>query len=60
MREWPALERARDGGLLVIKWGVHRNIIRFLAPITLSDADLDEALGILREAAEGERLASAA
>lgn len=54
------MERAREGGLLVIKCGVHRNIVRFLAPIVLSDADLDEALRILRGAVDAERLASAA
>jgi 4-aminobutyrate aminotransferase/(S)-3-amino-2-methylpropionate transaminase len=54
------MERARENGLLVIKCGVYRNIVRFLAPIVLSDADLDEALRILREAIEAERLVSAA
>lgn len=54
------VERASAGGLLVIKCGIHRNIVRFLAPIVLSDADLEEALRILREAIEGERLSSVA
>ncbi|EHH02366.1 4-aminobutyrate aminotransferase [Agrobacterium tumefaciens CCNWGS0286] len=54
------MERAREGGLLVIKCGVYRNIVRFLAPIVLSDADLEEALRIVRDAIEGERLSSAA
>ncbi|TKV70526.1 4-aminobutyrate--2-oxoglutarate transaminase [Rhizobium sp. AU243] len=54
------VERAREAGLLVIKCGVHRNIVRFLAPIVLSDADLEEAIRILREAVEAEKLASAA
>ncbi len=54
------MERAREGGLLVIKCGVYRNIVRFLAPIVLSDADLDEALRIVRDAIDGERLSSAA
>ncbi|MEZ2223357.1 4-aminobutyrate--2-oxoglutarate transaminase [Rhizobium sp. RCC_161_2] len=54
------VERAREGGLLVIKCGVYRNIVRFLAPIVLSDTDLDEALRILGDAIDGERLSSAA
>ena len=54
------MERAREGGLLVIKCGVYRNIVRFLAPIVLSDADLDVALRIVRDAIDGERLSSAA
>jgi 4-aminobutyrate aminotransferase/(S)-3-amino-2-methylpropionate transaminase len=54
------MERAREGGLLVIKCGVYRNIVRFLAPIVLSDTDLEEALRIVRDAIEGERLSSAA
>lgn len=41
------IEEARSRGLLVIKCGVHRNIVRFLAPLVLSDEDLDEALSIL-------------
>lgn len=44
------IDRARDRGLLVIKCGVHRNIVRFLAPITISDADFDEAMHILEDA----------
>ena len=54
------MERAREGGLLVIKCGVYRNIVRFLAPIVLSDLDLEEALRIMRNAIDGERLSSAA
>jgi len=44
------IDRARERGLLVIKCGVHRNIIRFLAPLVTSDADLHLALAILDEA----------
>ena len=41
------IDEAREGGLLVIKCGVHRNIVRFLAPLVLSDADLASALDTL-------------
>jgi 4-aminobutyrate aminotransferase / (S)-3-amino-2-methylpropionate transaminase / 5-aminovalerate transaminase len=34
----------------VIKCGVHRNTVRLLAPLTVSDAILDKALTILRNA----------
>ena len=44
------IDRARKGGLLVIKCGVHRNIVRFLAPLVLSNADLAEALEIFEVA----------
>ena len=44
------IDRAREGGLLVIKCGVHRNVVRFLAPLVLSDEDLGQALAILNAA----------
>jgi 4-aminobutyrate aminotransferase/(S)-3-amino-2-methylpropionate transaminase len=34
----------------VIKCGVHRNVIRFLAPLVTTEAQLDEALAILGKA----------
>lgn len=54
------IERARKGGLLVIKCGVHRNIVRFLAPVVLSDEDLEQALTILRDSLAQETRAVAA
>ena len=44
------IDAAREGGLLVIKCGVHRNVVRFLAPLVTTDAQLAEALGILEDA----------
>lgn len=44
------VDRARERGLLVIKCGVHRNVVRFLAPLVLSDENLAAALEILHEA----------
>lgn len=41
------IDQARAGGLLVIKCGVHRNVVRFLAPLVTTDAQVDEALSIL-------------
>jgi 4-aminobutyrate aminotransferase/(S)-3-amino-2-methylpropionate transaminase len=41
------LDEARDGGLLIIKCGVHRNVVRFLAPLVTTEAQLEEALTIL-------------
>ena len=41
---------ALQKGLLLLTCGVHGNVIRFLFPLTISDAVLDEGLGILREA----------
>ncbi|WP_137180852.1 4-aminobutyrate--2-oxoglutarate transaminase [Roseomonas sp. AR75] len=44
------IDAAREEGLLVIKCGVHRNVIRFLAPLVTTDAQLDEGLGQLERA----------
>ena len=44
------IDAAREGGLLVIKCGVHRNVVRFLAPIVTEESELDEALTILDRA----------
>lgn len=59
-RAQQVIERARERGLLVIKCGVHRNIVRFLAPVTISDADLDEAMDILAEALSADKVSAAA
>ena len=44
------IDAARARGLLIIKCGVHRNVVRFLAPLVTTDAELKEAIGILGEA----------
>ncbi len=41
------IDHARDAGLLVIKCGVHRNVVRFLAPLVTTQAELAEALQML-------------
>ncbi|QQZ39573.1 4-aminobutyrate--2-oxoglutarate transaminase [Pseudomonas sp. SK3(2021)] len=41
------IDQARMGGLLVIKCGVHRNVLRFLAPLVTTPEQIDEALAIL-------------
>ncbi|HEY6584716.1 MAG TPA: 4-aminobutyrate--2-oxoglutarate transaminase [Gaiellaceae bacterium] len=43
---------AAKRGLLLIKSGIYSNCIRVLAPLTLSDAELDEALGVWEDALE--------
>lgn len=45
-----AIDRAREGGLLVIKCGIHRNVIRFLAPLVTTDAQLEEGMDIFAAA----------
>lgn len=42
--------RAYERGLVLTKAADHTNIIRFLAPLTISDAELAEGLDILEEA----------
>jgi 4-aminobutyrate aminotransferase/(S)-3-amino-2-methylpropionate transaminase len=44
------IDQARFGGLLVIKCGVYRNVLRFLAPLVTEEQQIDEALTILEAA----------
>jgi 4-aminobutyrate aminotransferase / (S)-3-amino-2-methylpropionate transaminase / 5-aminovalerate transaminase len=44
------IDAAREEGLLVIKCGVQRNVIRFLAPLVTTDAQLEEGLQLLERA----------
>ena len=46
------VEAAAARGLLLLKSGIYMNCIRVLAPLILSDAELDEALGVWEEALE--------
>src|SRR6185295_19021552 len=39
-------------GLLLITCGIHGNCIRVLVPLVVTDAELDEALGVWEEALE--------
>ncbi|NGZ85179.1 4-aminobutyrate--2-oxoglutarate transaminase [Duganella aceris] len=41
---------ALANGLLLLSCGVYGNVIRFLFPLTISDALLEEALGVLEQA----------
>ncbi len=43
-------EQALARGLLLLTCGVHGNVIRFLAPITIPDDHFAQALDILEEA----------
>jgi 4-aminobutyrate aminotransferase/(S)-3-amino-2-methylpropionate transaminase len=45
-------EAAAKRGLLLLKSGIYSNCIRVLTPLTLSDAELDEALAVWEEALE--------
>jgi 4-aminobutyrate aminotransferase/(S)-3-amino-2-methylpropionate transaminase len=44
------VDEAFQGGLLLLKSGIYANCIRVLCPFTISDAELDEALGIWEQA----------
>ncbi|ASR35177.1 aminotransferase class III [Prauserella marina] len=44
------LEGTKARGLLVGKGGLHNNVLRLAPPMTLTDGEADEALGILHEA----------
>ena len=44
------LEQARLRGLIVIRCGVYRNVVRLLAPLVTNEDDAHEAIEILSEA----------
>jgi 4-aminobutyrate aminotransferase/(S)-3-amino-2-methylpropionate transaminase len=44
------VEAAADRGLLLLKSGIYSNCIRVLVPLVISDAQLDEALGVWEDA----------
>jgi 4-aminobutyrate aminotransferase/(S)-3-amino-2-methylpropionate transaminase len=46
------VEAAAERGLLLLKSGIYSNCIRVLAPLVLSDAELDEALSVWEDALE--------
>ena len=43
-------QAAVERGLLLLKAGIYSNCIRVLCPLTITDAELDEALGVWEEA----------
>ena len=45
-----SLEQGEERGLLLLKAGVYGNAIRVLCPLVLTDAELDEALGVWEDA----------
>ena len=44
------IDAAMHRGLLLLKAGVHGNVIRVLSPLVLTDAELDEALAVWEDA----------
>ena len=42
-----------ENGLILLSCGSHGNVIRFLFPLTIEDAVLDEGLHILAKALRG-------
>jgi 4-aminobutyrate aminotransferase/(S)-3-amino-2-methylpropionate transaminase len=51
-RATAVVEEAAQHGLLLIKSGVYGNCIRVLTPLVITDAELDEALGVWERALE--------
>ncbi|TIX34602.1 MAG: aminotransferase class III-fold pyridoxal phosphate-dependent enzyme, partial [Mesorhizobium sp.] len=49
--------KALDKGLILLTCGVYGNVIRFLAPITIQDAVMNEALDILESSIRAARAA---
>jgi 4-aminobutyrate aminotransferase len=48
-------QEALDRGLILLTCGVHGNVIRFLAPLTIPEPVFDEAMGILDQAMHAAR-----
>jgi 4-aminobutyrate aminotransferase / (S)-3-amino-2-methylpropionate transaminase / 5-aminovalerate transaminase len=46
------VEHAAQNGVLLLKSGVYGNCIRVLTPLVITDAELDEALGVWEQALE--------
>ena len=44
------IDAAMQRGLLLLKAGIHGNVIRVLSPLVITDAELDEALAVWEEA----------
>jgi 4-aminobutyrate aminotransferase/(S)-3-amino-2-methylpropionate transaminase len=44
------VEAAAERGLLLLKSGIYSNCIRVLVPLVITDAQLDEALGVWEDA----------
>jgi 4-aminobutyrate aminotransferase/(S)-3-amino-2-methylpropionate transaminase len=44
------IKYAYEHGLILLKAGRHGNVLRFLPPLVITDEQLDEGLGVLREA----------
>lgn len=44
------IEEARDAGLLIGGGGLHRNVLRLTPPMTITSAEVAEALSYLRYA----------
>jgi 4-aminobutyrate aminotransferase/(S)-3-amino-2-methylpropionate transaminase len=45
-------EHAFQNGLLLLSAGIYSNVVRVLVPLVITDAELDEALGVWEEALE--------
>ncbi len=46
------LKRCHDHGVIILKAGTYDNVVRLLAPLTISDTELHEGLDVLIEALE--------
>jgi len=44
------VDAAFDRGLLLLSCGLYGNVLRLLPPLTISDDELDEGVGLLDEA----------
>lgn len=52
-----AVRHAFEHGLILVRAGMHENVIRFIAPLVITDAELEEGLGVLHDALKSAALA---
>jgi 4-aminobutyrate aminotransferase / (S)-3-amino-2-methylpropionate transaminase / 5-aminovalerate transaminase len=53
------MSEAMRHGVVTVSCGASHNVLRYLVPLVISDAELDEALDVLADAAHATRGASA-
>jgi 4-aminobutyrate aminotransferase/(S)-3-amino-2-methylpropionate transaminase len=53
------VRHAYERGLVIVRAGLHDNVIRFVAPLVITDAELDEGLDVLKAALDAATLRQA-
>jgi len=48
------MKRCEKNGLIVVECGLHKNVLRFIPPLTITTREMDAALGIFEKALKSE------